>query len=70
VHPTTAQYLIQARQRDLDAEAANARLVAEVREHESREHDSDELRPTRWGIRLPRLVPAFRRGPAVGTTTP
>lgn len=64
MHPTTAQYLVQARNRDLEAEAANARLVAEAREHES-----DELRPTRWGIRLPRLVPAIRRG-AVGATTP
>ncbi len=70
LHPTTAQYLITARHRDLEAAAAGARLVAEARESGSRGHDGDGLRPTRWGIRLPRLAQAFRRRAAAGATTP
>ncbi len=64
MHPTTAQYLAQARQRDLDAEAANARLVAEAREHQH-----EHRQPTRWGVRLPRFVPSLRRRPALGATS-
>lgn len=68
MHPTTAQYLAQARDRDLEASAAHARLVAEIREHESRRHDGDGQR-ARWGIRLPRMVRALRRRSAVGGAT-
>jgi len=64
MHPTTAEYLVKAHHRDLEVEAANARLAAEARKQVSA-----EPRPTRWGIRLPRLVPTFRRRPAPGATT-
>jgi hypothetical protein len=69
-HPTTANYLIIARERDLEAAAAAARLVAEAREPESRRHDGDGLPAARWGIRLPRMVHTLRRDPAAGATTP
>jgi hypothetical protein len=64
MHPTTAVYLVKAHHRDLEREAAKARLAADVRAHES-----DELRPTRWGIRLPHLVPALRRRRPLGAAT-
>jgi hypothetical protein len=65
MHPTTIEYLANARRQDLETEAAKARLAAEARKH-----DADELRPMRWGIRLPHLVPHFpRRHPATGAAT-
>ena len=64
MHSTTALYIAKSHQHDLEVEAANARLAASVRKHES-----DGRRPTRWSSRLQRLVPRFRRGPVAGTAT-
>jgi hypothetical protein len=70
MHPTTAQYLAKAHHQDLETQAAKGRLAAEARRaNEARKLESDDLRPTRWGIRLPRLTPRFRRSPAAGAAT-
>jgi hypothetical protein len=60
MHATTAQYLAKAHQQDLANEAAKVRLAREVRQH-----DSDELRPNRWGISLPHAI-RLHRGSAAG----
>lgn len=63
MHPTTAQYLANAHRQDLELEAAKVRLAKSVHQH-----DSDDRRPSRWGIQLPHLV-HLRRGPATGAAT-
>jgi len=63
MHPTTATYLAKARAGELEAEAAKARLAKSVR----RQQPEDEHTP-HWGLRLRRLVPAFR-GKAAGAAT-
>lgn len=63
MHATTAQYLASAHRQDLELEAAKVRLAKQVRQH-----DSDELRPSRWGIHLPHVLHLGRR-PAAGAAT-
>jgi hypothetical protein len=61
--PTTAMYLAKAHARDLEAEAAQARLVKSIREQAA----NDGRRPN-WSIRLRRVIPLLR-GKAAGAAT-
>ncbi|MFN8631291.1 MAG: hypothetical protein U0838_13540 [Chloroflexota bacterium] len=64
MHPTTADYLAKAHRQDLELEAAKRALAEQVRKH-----GSDDLPPTRWGIRLPHILRPHlgRRAPGAAT---
>jgi len=64
MHATTSLSLAEYHHRDLAVEAAKSALASEARHSRS-----DEPRPPRWGLRLPRLHSPLRRRAAAGAAT-
>ena len=64
MHATTSRYLADYHHRDLDIEAAKTALASEARRNRS-----DEPRPSRWGLRLPRFQSPLRRRAHAGAAT-